>query len=174
MAVFSRFSSGTRIPSTAPRPTSARCPRGSRRRTSGRPQFRAAPWAGVTAAFNRGRATAGCMPALNFLLKYRADLFTEVPIIYCSVPSDRVPKSPPGAEIAGIPGCRPVRPYFGTGVAPASEHAASGGGFREWIAGSFGARSLSARHERTRESRLVHHLERSFHGGVAQSGGAPS
>lgn len=46
---------------------------------------------------------AGGGGALNFLVKYRADLFTDVPIVFCAVPGDHVPKSPAGAAIVGIP-----------------------------------------------------------------------
>lgn len=46
-------------------------------------------------------AVAG--PALEFLLKYRATLFADVPIVYCAVPAEVLPKEMPEAKIAGVP-----------------------------------------------------------------------
>ena len=40
--------------------------------------------------------------ALEFLLKYRAELFTGVPIVQCSVAGDPHPKNPQDAKIAGV------------------------------------------------------------------------
>jgi PAS domain S-box-containing protein len=44
---------------------------------------------------------AGGSPALEFLLKYRATLFADVPIVHCGV--EALPKEMPDAKIAGIP-----------------------------------------------------------------------
>ena len=44
---------------------------------------------------------AGGRPALEFLLKYRATLFSDVPIVHCGV--EALPKEIPDAKIAGIP-----------------------------------------------------------------------
>ncbi len=44
---------------------------------------------------------AGGGPALEFLLKYRAALFADVPIVHCAV--EALPKEMPDAKIAGIP-----------------------------------------------------------------------
>jgi PAS domain S-box-containing protein len=44
---------------------------------------------------------AGGGPALEFLLKYRATLFADVPIVHCGV--EALPKEMPDAKIAGIP-----------------------------------------------------------------------
>ena len=44
---------------------------------------------------------AGGGPALEFLLKYRATLFPDVPIVHCGV--EALPKEMPDAKIAGIP-----------------------------------------------------------------------
>ena len=44
---------------------------------------------------------AGGGPALEFLLKYRAVLFADVPIVHCAV--EALPKEMPDAKIAGIP-----------------------------------------------------------------------
>jgi PAS domain S-box-containing protein len=44
---------------------------------------------------------AGGGPALEFLLKYRAALFADVPIVHCGV--EALPKEMPDAKIAGIP-----------------------------------------------------------------------
>ena len=44
---------------------------------------------------------AGGGPALQFLLKYRAELFPEVPIVHCGV--ETLPKEMPDAKILGIP-----------------------------------------------------------------------
>ena len=44
---------------------------------------------------------AGGGPALEFLLKYRATLFSDVPIVHCGV--EALPKEAPDAKIAGIP-----------------------------------------------------------------------
>jgi PAS domain S-box-containing protein len=44
---------------------------------------------------------AGGGPALEFLLKYRATLFSDVPIVHCGV--EALPKEMPDAKIAGIP-----------------------------------------------------------------------
>ena len=46
---------------------------------------------------------AGGGPALEFLLKYRAELFADVPIVHCSVDAEALPKEMPDAKIAGIP-----------------------------------------------------------------------
>ncbi len=46
---------------------------------------------------------AGGGPALEFLLKYRAQLFADVPIVHCSVDAEALPKEMPDAKIAGIP-----------------------------------------------------------------------
>ena len=46
-------------------------------------------------------AVAG--PALEFLLKYRAALFADLPIVYCAVPAEVLPKELPDAKIAGVP-----------------------------------------------------------------------
>ena len=46
---------------------------------------------------------AGGRPALEFLLKYRADLFTDVPIVHCAVDAQALPQEMPDAKIAGIP-----------------------------------------------------------------------
>ena len=46
-------------------------------------------------------AVAG--PALEFLLKYRATLFADVPIVYCAVPAEALPKEMPDAKIVGVP-----------------------------------------------------------------------
>ena len=51
--------------------------------------------------------TAGGEPAVQFLLKYRAELFTDVPIVHCSVDAEDLPKMP-DAKIAGIPMLRPA------------------------------------------------------------------
>ena len=40
--------------------------------------------------------------ALEFLLKYRAELFTGVPIVQCAVAGDPHPKNPQDAKIAGV------------------------------------------------------------------------
>ena len=40
--------------------------------------------------------------ALEFLLKYRAELFTGVPIVQCSVAGDPHPKNPQDAKVAGV------------------------------------------------------------------------
>jgi PAS domain S-box-containing protein len=42
-------------------------------------------------------------PALRFVLKYQATLFPDVPIVYCVVPAEALPKEMPDAKIAGIP-----------------------------------------------------------------------
>ena len=42
-------------------------------------------------------------PALEFLLKYRAALFADVPIVHCAVPAEVLPKEMPDAKIVGIP-----------------------------------------------------------------------
>ncbi len=44
---------------------------------------------------------AGGGPALEFLLKYRAVLFADVPIVHCAV--DALPKEMPDTKIVGIP-----------------------------------------------------------------------
>ena len=46
---------------------------------------------------------AGGGPALEFLLKYRAELFADVPIVHCAVDAEALPKEMPDAKIAGIP-----------------------------------------------------------------------
>jgi PAS domain S-box-containing protein len=46
---------------------------------------------------------AGGGPALEFLLKYRAALFADVPIVHCAVAAEGLPKEMPDAKIAGIP-----------------------------------------------------------------------
>jgi PAS domain-containing protein len=46
---------------------------------------------------------AGGGPALEFLLKYRATLFADVPIVHCGVDAEALPKEMPDAKIAGIP-----------------------------------------------------------------------
>ena len=46
---------------------------------------------------------AGGGPALEFLLKYRAVLFADVPIVHCAVDAEALPKEMPDAKIAGIP-----------------------------------------------------------------------
>ena len=46
---------------------------------------------------------AGGGPALEFLLKCRSELFTDVPIVHCSVDAEALPKEMPDAKIAGIP-----------------------------------------------------------------------
>ena len=46
---------------------------------------------------------AGGGPALEFLLKYRADLFADVPIVHCGVDAEALPKEMPDSKIAGIP-----------------------------------------------------------------------
>jgi PAS domain S-box-containing protein len=47
-------------------------------------------------------------PALQFLLKFRAALFADVPIVYCAVPAEALPKEMLDANIAGIPMLRPA------------------------------------------------------------------
>ena len=47
-------------------------------------------------------------PALEFLLKYRATLFPDVPIVHCGV--EALPKEVPDAKIAGIPGTSELPP----------------------------------------------------------------
>ena len=46
---------------------------------------------------------AGGGPALEFLLKYRSELFADVPIVHCSVDAEALPKEMPDAKIAGVP-----------------------------------------------------------------------
>jgi PAS domain S-box-containing protein len=46
---------------------------------------------------------AGGGEALDFLLKYRAALFADVPIVHCGVDAEALPKEMPDAKIAGIP-----------------------------------------------------------------------
>jgi PAS domain S-box-containing protein len=46
---------------------------------------------------------AGGGPALGFLLKYRAGLFSDVPIVHCGVEAEALPKVMPDANVAGIP-----------------------------------------------------------------------
>ncbi len=46
---------------------------------------------------------AGGWPALEFLLKYWAVLFADVPIVHCAVDAESLPKEMPDAKIAGIP-----------------------------------------------------------------------
>ena len=46
---------------------------------------------------------AGGGPALEFLLKYRAELFADVPIVHCSVDAEALAQEMPDAKIAGIP-----------------------------------------------------------------------
>jgi PAS domain S-box-containing protein len=46
---------------------------------------------------------AGGGPALEFLLKYRSELFADVPIVHCGVDAEALPKEMPDAKIAGIP-----------------------------------------------------------------------
>ena len=46
---------------------------------------------------------AGGGPALEFLLKYRGELFADVPIVHCGVDAEALPKEMPDAKIAGIP-----------------------------------------------------------------------
>ena len=46
---------------------------------------------------------AGGGPALEFLLKYRAELFADVPIVHCSVDAEALAHEMPDAKIAGIP-----------------------------------------------------------------------
>jgi PAS domain S-box-containing protein len=46
---------------------------------------------------------AGGRPALEFLLKYRAVLFAEVPIVHCAVDAEALPKEMPDPKILGIP-----------------------------------------------------------------------
>ncbi len=46
---------------------------------------------------------AGGDSALAFLVKYRATLFTQVPIVYCAVSPDEIPKTLPDDRIVGIP-----------------------------------------------------------------------
>lgn len=46
---------------------------------------------------------AGGGPALAFLLKYRATLFTQLPIVHCAVSPDELPKTLPDDRIVGIP-----------------------------------------------------------------------
>ena len=41
--------------------------------------------------------------AVSFLVKYRAELFTGVPIVYCSVAGDPRPKNPETERIAAVP-----------------------------------------------------------------------
>ncbi|HEY5705120.1 MAG TPA: PAS domain-containing protein [Terrimicrobiaceae bacterium] len=45
----------------------------------------------------------GGRPALEFLLKYRATLFADVPIVHCAVDAEALPKEMPDSKIAGIP-----------------------------------------------------------------------
>jgi hypothetical protein len=51
---------------------------------------------------------AGGDPALQFLLKYRAELFADVPTVHCAVDAEDLPKEMPDAKIAGIPMLRPA------------------------------------------------------------------
>ena len=46
---------------------------------------------------------AGGVPALEFLLKCRSELFADVPIVHCGVDAEALPKEMPDAKIAGIP-----------------------------------------------------------------------
>jgi ABC-type uncharacterized transport system substrate-binding protein len=46
---------------------------------------------------------AGGGAALDFLLKYRAVLFVDVPIVHCAVHAEALPKEMPDAKIAGMP-----------------------------------------------------------------------
>ena len=46
---------------------------------------------------------AGGDSALAFLVKYRATLFAQVPIVYCGVSPDEIPKTLPDDRIVGIP-----------------------------------------------------------------------
>ena len=46
---------------------------------------------------------AGGGPALAFLVKYRATLFTQVPIVHCAVSPAEIPKTLPDDRIVGIP-----------------------------------------------------------------------
>jgi len=46
---------------------------------------------------------AGGGEALDFLPKYRAALFADVPIVHCGVDAEALPKEMPDAKIAGIP-----------------------------------------------------------------------
>jgi PAS domain S-box-containing protein len=45
---------------------------------------------------------AGGGAALEFLLKYRVELFSDVPIVHCGVDAETLPKQLPDAKIAGI------------------------------------------------------------------------
>ena len=49
-------------------------------------------------------------PALEFLLKYRAELFADVPIVYCRVDAEALPKEMADAKISGIPMLRASHP----------------------------------------------------------------
>ena len=51
---------------------------------------------------------AGGEPALQFLLKYRSELFADVPIVHCAVDAEDLPKELPDAKIAGIAMLRPA------------------------------------------------------------------
>jgi PAS domain S-box-containing protein len=46
---------------------------------------------------------AGGAPALAFLRKYRAELFSKVPIVHCGVEAEALSKVIPDASVAGIP-----------------------------------------------------------------------
>jgi PAS domain S-box-containing protein len=46
---------------------------------------------------------AGGGAALDFLLKYRAALFADIPIVHCAVDAEALPKEMPDAKIVGIP-----------------------------------------------------------------------
>jgi PAS domain S-box-containing protein len=54
---------------------------------------------------------AGGGPALEFLIKYRATLFADVPIVHCGV--EALPKEMPDAKIAGIPMLRAAASTLG-------------------------------------------------------------
>ena len=55
-------------------------------------------------------------PALEFLLKFRAALFADVPIVYCVVPAAVLPKEMPDSKIAGIPMLRAATSTLDLGI----------------------------------------------------------
>ena len=112
--------------------------------------------------------------AVSFLAKYRAELFTEVPIVYCSVAGDPRPKNPETERIACSPGFQRRDAHAGDGAAPASGHSPGSGGRGQRTKRSRICRCFSGRDSGVREPRRVFLADEFVDGRVARRIVAPA
>ena len=109
---------------------------------------------------------AGGGPALEFLLKYRAVLFADVPIVHCAVGGSA--EGDAGRKDRGDSDAPNCRLHLGAGSQPAAGHPQCCGGSRQRTPGFEISRAISGRDSHFRGPRWLHLADQPVTAGFAR------